>query len=168
MGKVGLVGGAQGTSELDSIEQAEASAAAPKPDPVALLRELHAAGHGLAAESAEGYLEEVREDRRRWRTEQTTCSANRDTVRVLRGVFPIRIVVEGPEPSEVDPLVSLIDRQVALGALEHLPIGCHETRSGGWGRWQQKGWVVDDVARKLGRLEIAAYAAARHSRLAMS
>jgi CRISPR/Cas system CSM-associated protein Csm3 (group 7 of RAMP superfamily) len=74
-------------------------------------------------------------------------SAKRDAVRVLRGVFPIRIVVEGPEPSVVEPLVALIDRQVALGALGHLPVGGHKTRGAGWGRWQPKGWVVDDVNR---------------------
>ena len=55
-------------------------------------------------------------------------SAKRDAVRVLQGTFPVRIVVEGDTPEEVEPLVKLIDRQVALGALGHLPVGGHKTR----------------------------------------
>jgi len=50
-----------------AVAQAEAAAVATKPDAVALLRDLHAAGQGLAADQAEAYLSEVREDRRRWR-----------------------------------------------------------------------------------------------------
>lgn len=74
-------------------------------------------------------------------------SGKRDGVRVLRGVFPVRIVIEGTTPEEVAPLVALIDRQVALGALGHLPIGGHKTRGAGWGRWQPKPWVEDDVQK---------------------
>jgi len=74
-------------------------------------------------------------------------SAKRDAVRVLKGDFPIRIVVEGPEASDVDPLMALIDRQVALGALGHLPVGGHKTRGAGWGRWQPRTWRVDDVRK---------------------
>jgi CRISPR/Cas system CSM-associated protein Csm3 (group 7 of RAMP superfamily) len=72
-------------------------------------------------------------------------SAKRDAVRVLKGIFPIRIVVEGSTPNEVEPLVVIIDRQVALGALGHLPIGGHKTRGAGWGQWRSEGWRVDDV-----------------------
>lgn len=74
-------------------------------------------------------------------------SSKRDAVRVLKGVFPIRIVVEGAEPSDVELLVALIDRQVALGALGHLPVGGHKTRGAGWGLWRAKLWVVDDVSK---------------------
>jgi len=72
-------------------------------------------------------------------------TAKRDAVRLLKGVFPVRIVVEGPTPQEVEPLVELINRQIALGALGHLPIGGHKTRGAGWGQWRSKGWRIDDV-----------------------
>lgn len=74
-------------------------------------------------------------------------SAKRDAVRVLRGTFPVRIVVEGAATEVVDPLVSLVDRQVALGALGHLPLGGHKTRGAGAGHWQAKPWAVDDVTK---------------------
>lgn len=74
-------------------------------------------------------------------------SAKRDAVRVLRGTFPVRIVVEGATNEEVEPLVKLIDRQVALGALGHVPVGGHKTRGAGAGHWQAKPWVVDDVTK---------------------
>lgn len=74
-------------------------------------------------------------------------SAKRDAVRLLKAIFPVRIVVEGAEPSEVEALVKLVDRQVALGALGHLPIGGHKTRGAGAGRWHAKAWVSDDVAK---------------------
>lgn len=74
-------------------------------------------------------------------------SAKRDAVRVLRGTFPVRIVVEGETAEEVEPLVKLIDGQVALGALGHLPIGGHKTRGAGAGHWQAKTWTNDDVAK---------------------
>ncbi|HXH13721.1 MAG TPA: hypothetical protein VNP04_28615 [Alphaproteobacteria bacterium] len=74
-------------------------------------------------------------------------SAKRDGVRLLKGVFPVRIVVEGPTPEEVEPFVALIDRQVALGALGHLPIGGHKTRGAGWGHWRPQPWRVDDVEK---------------------
>ncbi len=74
-------------------------------------------------------------------------SAKREAVRMLRGTFPVRIVVEGAEPKDVEPLVELIDLQVALGALGHLFLGGHKTRGAGAGHWQAKGWVVDDVAK---------------------
>lgn len=72
-------------------------------------------------------------------------NAKRDAVRLLKGVFPTRIVVEGPTPNEVDPLVELIDRLVALGRLGHLPVGGHKTRGAGWGRWEAEPWRNDDV-----------------------
>ncbi len=74
-------------------------------------------------------------------------TAKRDAVRLLRGSFPVRILVEGSEPAVVDPLVAEIDRLAALGMLGHLPLGGHKTRGAGWGRWQLKQWVVDDVKK---------------------
>jgi CRISPR/Cas system CSM-associated protein Csm3 (group 7 of RAMP superfamily) len=74
-------------------------------------------------------------------------SAKRDAVRVLKGTFPVRVVVEGAEAKDVEPLVKLVDRQVALGALGHLLIGGHKTRGAGAGHWQAKPWVVDDVTK---------------------
>jgi len=74
-------------------------------------------------------------------------SAKRDAVRMLRGKFLVRIVVEGAKPKDVELLVKLIDRQVALGALGHLLIGGHKTRGAGAGHWQAKSWVLDDVAK---------------------
>lgn len=74
-------------------------------------------------------------------------SAKRDAVRVLQGVFPVRIVVEGANAEAIEPLVKLVDRQVALGALGHLPVGGHKTRGAGSGRWQPKPWIIDDVKK---------------------
>lgn len=74
-------------------------------------------------------------------------SAKRDAVRVLQGTFPVRIVVEGAEPSDVEPLVSLIDRQVALGTLGHLLVGGHKTHGAGAGHWQARPWVAADVTK---------------------
>jgi predicted transcriptional regulator len=50
-----------------ALAQAEAAATAVKPDPVAVLRELHARGQGLERENAEAYLSEAREARQHWR-----------------------------------------------------------------------------------------------------
>jgi predicted transcriptional regulator len=50
-----------------AVAQAESTAAPAKPDPIAMLRELHASGRGLDRAKAEAYLAEVREDRRHWR-----------------------------------------------------------------------------------------------------
>ncbi len=72
-------------------------------------------------------------------------SAKRDAVRLLQGVFPVRVIIEGDTPENIEPLIQLIDRQVALGALGHLPVGGHKTRGAGWGRWQAKPWGNDDV-----------------------
>jgi predicted nucleic acid-binding protein/predicted transcriptional regulator len=46
-----------------SVAQAEATAMAAKPDPLTLLRDLHAAGHGVDSAEASTYLRELREDR---------------------------------------------------------------------------------------------------------
>ena len=62
-------------SKLWKVSQAEvvrravslADKPAAKPDPVALLQQLHAAGEGLPAKTAKTYLAEVREDRKKWR-----------------------------------------------------------------------------------------------------
>lgn len=79
----------------------------------------------------------------------TYGTSKRDAVRVLRGTFPVRIIVEGDgsKPEEIEQLVKLIDRQVALGALGHLPIGGHKTRGAGAGHWQAQPWVNDDVTK---------------------
>jgi hypothetical protein len=76
-------------------------------------------------------------------------SAKRDAVRVLHCTFPVRIVIEGDgdKPADVERLVKLIDRQVALGALGHLPVGGHKTRGAGAGHWQAKPWVNGDVTK---------------------
>jgi CRISPR/Cas system CSM-associated protein Csm3 (group 7 of RAMP superfamily) len=74
-------------------------------------------------------------------------SAKRDAVRLLRGTFPVRIVVEGATSEVVEPLVKLIDRQVALGSLGHMLIGGHKTRGAGAGRWQANPWLIDDVKK---------------------
>lgn len=74
-------------------------------------------------------------------------SAKRDAVRMLRGTFPVRIVVEGAAQEEVEPLVKLVNRLVALGALGHLPVGGHKTRGAGAGHWQAKPWIINDVAK---------------------
>lgn len=74
-------------------------------------------------------------------------SAKRDAVRVLKGTFPMRVVVEGATEDEVASLVKLIDRQVALGTLGHLLIGGHKTRGAGAGHWQAKDWVADHVRK---------------------
>lgn len=72
-------------------------------------------------------------------------TAKRDAVRVLRARFPVRIVVEGPDVETVEPLVKLVDEQVALGKLGHLPVGGHKTRGAGWGKWDPKPWDVLDI-----------------------
>ena len=50
-----------------AVARAEADADVPDGDPVALLEQLHGSGQGLAMEAANGYLAEVREERRQWR-----------------------------------------------------------------------------------------------------
>jgi CRISPR/Cas system CSM-associated protein Csm3 (group 7 of RAMP superfamily) len=74
-------------------------------------------------------------------------NAKREAVRVLKGSFPVRILVEGAEAEDVERLVKLIDQQVAVGALGHLIIGGHKTRGAGAGHWQAKPWVNADVTK---------------------
>lgn len=51
-----------------AVAQADMAAVAAKPNPVALLRDLHAAGDGLDAKQAEAYLTDVRKTRGLWRS----------------------------------------------------------------------------------------------------
>lgn len=51
-----------------AVAQAEAQSVPTRPDPVAMLQELHDTGQGLDPRKARAYLTEVREERRRWRT----------------------------------------------------------------------------------------------------
>ncbi|CAN5146166.1 hypothetical protein BH23VER1_BH23VER1_33010 [soil metagenome] len=57
-------------SQAEVVRRAVASAglASAQPDPVAMLEQLHSSGHGLEPSVAEGYLTEVRDDRKRWRS----------------------------------------------------------------------------------------------------
>ncbi len=58
-----------GVSQAEVIRRVIAEAAEPeKPDPVATLDALHAAGHGLPPEQAAAYLSDVRRDRKTWRS----------------------------------------------------------------------------------------------------
>jgi predicted transcriptional regulator len=50
-----------------SIAQAEISAQNNRPDPVAMLQQLHAQGGGLDANTASAYLADVQRDRKNWR-----------------------------------------------------------------------------------------------------
>ena len=52
-----------------SLEQAETADTSAQKDPEALLQRLHEAGGGLAAEEAAAYMEQVREDRKQWRSQ---------------------------------------------------------------------------------------------------
>jgi len=74
-------------------------------------------------------------------------SAKRDGVRLLRGTFPIRIVVEGPDQDAVDPVLAEINSLIALGQLGHLPVGGHKTRGAGWGKWESEGWKECNVVK---------------------
>lgn len=50
-----------------AIEKADVPPEAVKPDPVAMLKALHAKGGGLSRAKADAYLAEVYEDRQHWR-----------------------------------------------------------------------------------------------------
>lgn len=50
-----------------SVEQAEGLETPAKPDPVAKLQALFAAGKGLSRETADRWIAEVYEDRKHWR-----------------------------------------------------------------------------------------------------
>jgi hypothetical protein len=56
-------------SQAEVVRRAVSLAEMPtsKPDPVALLQQLHSSGEGLPAKTAKAYLAEVREDRKHWR-----------------------------------------------------------------------------------------------------
>ena len=75
-------------------------------------------------------------------------SAKRDAVRLLQASFPVRIVVEGATPEEVEPLMHIVDRQVALGTLGHQLVGGHKTRGAGAGTWRPRPWEHTDVEKK--------------------
>jgi hypothetical protein len=51
-----------------AVAQAEFAEASAKPDPVAMLKALHAGSQGLDPKTARAYIAEVREDRSRWRS----------------------------------------------------------------------------------------------------
>jgi CRISPR/Cas system CSM-associated protein Csm3 (group 7 of RAMP superfamily) len=73
-------------------------------------------------------------------------SAKRDAVRLLKGEFPVRIVVEGATSDEVVALTDELDHLIALGVCGHLPVGGHRTRGAGWGTWTRPDyWQAADV-----------------------
>jgi CRISPR/Cas system CSM-associated protein Csm3 (group 7 of RAMP superfamily) len=74
--------------------------------------------------------------------------SKRDAVRLLRGKFPIRIVLEGECQEELDQFMDLINHQVALGAIGHLYVGGHKARGAGAGRWQAKEWHYINVNKE--------------------
>jgi CRISPR/Cas system CSM-associated protein Csm3 (group 7 of RAMP superfamily) len=67
-------------------------------------------------------------------------TAKRDAVRMLRGSFPVRIVVEGPDLGTVAGLTCQLDKLIDIGRLRHLAIGGHKTRGAGWGSWRASKW----------------------------
>lgn len=56
-------------SQAEVVRRAVSLAEQPavRPDPVALLQQLHTSGEGLPAKAAKAYLAGVREDRKKWR-----------------------------------------------------------------------------------------------------
>lgn len=50
-----------------SLEQAEKSIEAEKPDPIGMLRRLHESGGGMDPARAEKWIAEIRENRKHWR-----------------------------------------------------------------------------------------------------
>jgi len=52
-----------------AVSQAEQLPSVGRPDPVAMLKALHASGQGLPRKKADAWLAEVRKDRRTWRRE---------------------------------------------------------------------------------------------------
>lgn len=57
-------------SQAEVVRRAVSLAEKPaiRPDPVAILQQLHNSGEGLSAKVAKTYLAEVREDRKKWRS----------------------------------------------------------------------------------------------------
>lgn len=104
-----------------------------------LIRDAHALGTWAAAKLHMHAEDEF--------SASTFGTSKRDAVRLLRGTFPVQIVIEGASEDEVKPLQQLIDRQVALGTLGHLLIGGDKTRGAGAGHWRAKAWRNDDVAK---------------------
>lgn len=51
-----------------SVERAEKVSIASKPDPIAMLKRLHAENGGIEKMQADRWIQEVREDRKSWRT----------------------------------------------------------------------------------------------------
>jgi CRISPR/Cas system CSM-associated protein Csm3 (group 7 of RAMP superfamily) len=102
-----------------------------------LIRDGHAAEDWLAVRLQQHAEDEL--------TAGSYGSGKRDAVRLLRGSFPVRLVVEGPREDVVAPLLRELDDVIALGALGHLPIGGHKTRGAGWCRWLAAPWTKDDV-----------------------
>lgn len=77
-------------------------------------------------------------------------TAKRDAVRLLKGAFRVRMVVDAPSQAEADKLTAELDPIIALGAIGHLPVGGHKTRGAGWGRWEadQSAWTDLVIAKK--------------------
>jgi predicted transcriptional regulator len=50
-----------------SVEQAELTREASNPDPISLLKQLHAQGGGIDKAQADQWIKEIHEDRKRWR-----------------------------------------------------------------------------------------------------
>lgn len=73
-------------------------------------------------------------------------SAKREAVRLLRATFPVRLVLEGPDPDAIKKDCAALDKLIALGELGHLPLGGHKTHGAGGGRWvAEKEWRSCDV-----------------------
>jgi hypothetical protein len=74
-------------------------------------------------------------------------SAKRDATRVLTGTFTVRLLLEGPALEPLQVSARDIDRLIALGRLQHLPVGGHKTRGAGFGRWRSitPTWLEHDV-----------------------
>lgn len=103
-----------------------------------LIRDGHAEGAWLAARMHMHAEDEL--------SAGSYGSAKRDAVRILRGTFPMQIVIEGPDEKTVTELMQRVDPLVALGRLGHLPIGGHKTRGAGWCRWNApRIWSEVDV-----------------------
>lgn len=71
-------------------------------------------------------------------------SAKRDSIRILKASFPVRIVVEGPDAETVDVLTNEMDKTLGLGSLQHLGFGGHKTKSG-FGRIDPYKWEKLDI-----------------------
>jgi len=50
-----------------SVERAEKASETPQADAITLLKELHAQGGGIDKARADRWIEDIREDRKRWR-----------------------------------------------------------------------------------------------------